>query len=180
MLNGFVSSKAKAIASGTQGPVIDRMVEAFSKRNDFHIVDHQFFAMFGDPNKPRHYVKKQLEELVNMFGLISKELLIEKDDLALAEIYINKSLKLYKDNYYAYYLYGKLYENQNNWTKAAKNYERSIKIYPDWPETHFALCISYLKLKNPLYIEELKITLDLDPSHKPALGLAQTILEANK
>ncbi len=79
LLNGFVTSKAKAIASGTQGPIIDRMVEAFSKRNDFHIVDHQFFAMFGDPNKPRHYVKKQLEELVNMFGLISKELFIEKD-----------------------------------------------------------------------------------------------------
>ncbi|MFX1502834.1 MAG: hypothetical protein ACFFDH_17875 [Promethearchaeota archaeon] len=79
LLNGFVSSKTKAIASETQGPIIDRMVEAFSKRNDFHIVDHQFFAMFGDPNKPRHYIKSQLQELVNMFGLISKELVIEKD-----------------------------------------------------------------------------------------------------
>jgi len=79
LLNGFVTSKAKAIASGSQGPIIDRIVEAFSKRNDFHIVDHQFFAMFGDPNKPRHYVKNQLEELVNMFGLVSKELVIEKD-----------------------------------------------------------------------------------------------------
>ncbi|MFW9823478.1 MAG: hypothetical protein ACFFE4_11110 [Candidatus Thorarchaeota archaeon] len=79
LLNGFVSSKAKTIASGTQGPIIDRMVEAFSKRNDFHIVDYQFYAMFGDPNKPRHYIIKQLEELVNMFGLISKQLVIEKD-----------------------------------------------------------------------------------------------------
>ncbi|MFX0021362.1 MAG: hypothetical protein ACFE9S_03490 [Candidatus Hermodarchaeota archaeon] len=79
LLNGFVTSKAKAIASGTQGPIIDRIVEAFSKRNDFHIVDHQFYAMFGDPNKPRHYVKKQLEELSNLFGLVSKELVIEKD-----------------------------------------------------------------------------------------------------
>ncbi|MHA1986703.1 MAG: hypothetical protein ACW98D_08700 [Promethearchaeota archaeon] len=79
LLNGFVASKAKVIASGTQGPIIDKMVEAFSRRNDFHIVDHQFFAMFGNPNKPHHYIKKQLEELVNMFGLISKELVIEKD-----------------------------------------------------------------------------------------------------
>ena len=79
LLNGFVTSKAKAIASGTQGPIIDRIVEAFSKRNDFHIVDHQFFAMFGDPNKPKHYIKNQLEELIDMFGLISKELIIEKD-----------------------------------------------------------------------------------------------------
>ena len=79
LLNGFVTSKAKAIALGTQGPVIDRMVEAFSKRSDFHIVDYQFYAMFGDPNKPKHYIKKQLEELINMFGLISKELVVEKD-----------------------------------------------------------------------------------------------------
>jgi hypothetical protein len=79
LLNGFVTSKAKAIALDTQGPIIDRMVEAFSRRNDFHIVDYQFFAMFGDPNKPRSYVKKQLEELVNIFGLISKELVVEKD-----------------------------------------------------------------------------------------------------
>ncbi|TFF90398.1 MAG: hypothetical protein EU548_03205 [Promethearchaeota archaeon] len=79
LINGFVTSKANAIASGTQVPVIDRLVEAFSTRNDFHIVDHQFYAMFGDPNKPRKYVKKQLQELVNLFGLVSKELIIEKD-----------------------------------------------------------------------------------------------------
>jgi len=79
LLNGFVTSKAKALALGTQGPVIDRMVEAFSKRNDFHIVDYQFYAMFGDPNKPKHYIKKQLEELISIFGLISKDLVVEKD-----------------------------------------------------------------------------------------------------
>ena len=79
LLNGFVTSKAKAIASGSQVPIINRMVEAFSKRNDFHIVDHQFYAMFGNPNKPRSYIKKQLQDLVNMFGLVSKELVIEKD-----------------------------------------------------------------------------------------------------
>jgi hypothetical protein len=79
LLNGFVTSKAKAIASGSQGPIIDRMVEAFSKRTDFHIVDYQFYAMFGDPNKPRNYIKKQLEQLAEMFGLVSKELVIKKD-----------------------------------------------------------------------------------------------------
>jgi len=79
LINGFVTSKAKAIASGTQVPIIDRMVEAFSTRSDFHIVDHQFYAMFGDPNKPKSYVKKQLQELVDLFGLVSKELVVEKD-----------------------------------------------------------------------------------------------------
>jgi len=79
LLNGFVTSKAKAIALGSEGPIIDRMVEAFAKRNDFHIVDYQFYAMFGDPNKPRAYVKKQLQKLVDLFGLVSKELVVEKD-----------------------------------------------------------------------------------------------------
>ncbi|MHA1756980.1 MAG: hypothetical protein ACTSVV_09435 [Promethearchaeota archaeon] len=79
LVNGFITSKTRALASNTQVPVIDRMVEAFSKRNDFHIVDHQFYAMFGDPNKPRSYVKKQLEKLVKIFGLVSKEIVVEKD-----------------------------------------------------------------------------------------------------
>lgn len=79
LVNGFVTSRTKAIASGTQVPIIDRMVEAFSTRNDFHIVDHQFYAMFGDPHKPRKYVKKNLQELVDMFGLVAKELVVEKD-----------------------------------------------------------------------------------------------------
>ncbi|TXT58291.1 MAG: hypothetical protein BAJALOKI2v1_400023 [Promethearchaeota archaeon] len=79
LVNGFVTSRTKAIAAGTQVPIIDRMVEAFSTRNDFHIVDHQFYAMFGDPNKPRKYVKKNLQELVDMFGLVAKELVVEKD-----------------------------------------------------------------------------------------------------
>jgi len=79
LLNGFISSKAKAIALGTEGPIIDRMVEAFAKRNDFHVVDYQFYAMFGDPNKPRAYVKNQLQKLIDLFGLVSKELVVEKD-----------------------------------------------------------------------------------------------------
>lgn len=79
LLNGFITSKTKALASGTQGTIIDKIVEAFKKRGDFHIVDHQFYAMFGDPNKPRKYVKKNLEELANLFGLVSKQIIIEKD-----------------------------------------------------------------------------------------------------
>jgi len=79
LINGFVTSRTKAIASYDQGPIIDRMVEAFAKRNDFHIVDHQFYAMFGDPNKPRSHIKKSLQELINLFGLVSEEFEIDKD-----------------------------------------------------------------------------------------------------
>jgi len=79
LINGFVTSRTKAIASYDQGPIIDRMVEAFAKRNDFHIVDHQFYAMFGDPNKPRSHIEKSLKELVNLFGLVSEEFEIDRD-----------------------------------------------------------------------------------------------------
>lgn len=79
LVNGFVASKTKSIATNTEVPVIDRMVEAFSKRSDFHIVDHQFYAMFGDPNKPRKRIVKKLQKLVKMFGLVSKELVVERD-----------------------------------------------------------------------------------------------------
>jgi len=79
LINGFIASKTKTIASYSQGPIIDRMVEAFSSRNDFHIVDHQFYAMFGDPNKPRAYVRENLQSLIDLFGLVSKQLVVEKD-----------------------------------------------------------------------------------------------------
>jgi len=79
LVSGFVTSKSKALVAGTTVPIIDRMVEAFSKSIDFQIVDHQFYAMFGDPNKPRKYVKNHLDEIVNLFGMVSREKRVEKD-----------------------------------------------------------------------------------------------------
>ncbi len=79
LINGFISSRSKAIASHVQGTVIDRLVEAFSKGPDFQIVDHQFYAMFSDPNKARKYVKESLQNLVDLLGLEAKELVVEKD-----------------------------------------------------------------------------------------------------
>lgn len=79
LLNGFVVSKTKSMATDSEIPLIDRMVEAFSKRYDFHIVDHQFYAMFGDPNNPRAYVMNYLDELSRMFGLVTTEKVVEKD-----------------------------------------------------------------------------------------------------
>lgn len=79
LINGFIASKLKTIASFSKGPIIDRMVEAFSTRSDFHIVDHQFYAMFGDPNKPQAYIKNNLQELINLFGLVDTQLVVDKD-----------------------------------------------------------------------------------------------------
>lgn len=79
LINGFVTSRSKALAQNVQGTVLDRLVEAFSKGPDFQIVDHQFYAMFSDPNKARKYVKESLKDLVNLFGLEARELVVEKD-----------------------------------------------------------------------------------------------------
>lgn len=79
LLNGFITSKARMFAGGTQGTIIDKLVEAFKNSGDFHIVDHQFYAMFGNPTKPRKFVREGLQQLVYLFGLISKQVIIEKD-----------------------------------------------------------------------------------------------------
>jgi hypothetical protein len=79
LINGFIASRSRAMAQNIQGTVLDRLVEAFSKGPDFQIVDHQFYAMFSDPNKARKYVKESLQNLVDLFGLEAKELIVEKD-----------------------------------------------------------------------------------------------------
>lgn len=127
LLNGFISSKANSIIKDVQWPIIDRMVEAFSKRNDFHIVDHQFYAMFGDPNKPKSYIKKHLKEIVNLFGLKSKEKVVEKD--------IRRSEK----KIYTYYTFPDeiieilkkkylIYDEKTDYLYVSDNFDRNVFI----------------------------------------------------
>lgn len=79
LLNGFISSQGKAIASGEEGPILDHLVEAFKKTSDFKVVDHQFYAMFGNPNKPRKYVVNRFKNLVEFLGLEKEDISIERD-----------------------------------------------------------------------------------------------------
>lgn len=78
LINGFISSSGKSLASGKEGPILDHLVEAFKKRRDFRILDWQFYAMFGDPNKPRKYVRTRLKDIVEFLGLES-ETVVKKD-----------------------------------------------------------------------------------------------------
>ncbi|MBD3353197.1 MAG: hypothetical protein GF364_17085 [Candidatus Lokiarchaeota archaeon] len=71
LINGFISSEGKVIASSKGGPILDNLVEAFKKRRDFKIVDFQYYAMFGNPNKPRKYVINRLKKIVEFLGLES-------------------------------------------------------------------------------------------------------------
>ncbi len=78
LINGFIASQGKALASNKEGPILDHLVETFKKRHDFKIVDHQFYATFGDPNKPRKYVRERLQNLIEFLGLES-EIIIKID-----------------------------------------------------------------------------------------------------
>lgn len=79
LLSGFVISEAKGFGMSREGTVMDRFVEAFRKSRNFAITDQQFYALFGNPSKPRKYVKEGLKKLVEFFGLEEHEHLIEKD-----------------------------------------------------------------------------------------------------
>jgi len=79
LLNGFISSQGKTIASGEEGPILDHLVEAFKKTSDFKVLDYQFYAMFGNPNKPRKYVINRFKNLVEFLGLEKEDITIEKD-----------------------------------------------------------------------------------------------------
>jgi hypothetical protein len=79
LINGFISSRGKTIASGEEGPILDHLVEAFKKTSDFKVLDYQFYAMFGNPDKPRKYVINRFKDLVEFLGLEREDLKIEKD-----------------------------------------------------------------------------------------------------
>src|SRR5271157_136742 len=78
-LNGFVASETNLLASNKEGTIIDRLVELFRKSSNFSIIEHQFFNMFGNPNRPRKFLKEGFEKLVKIFGLERDSLIIEKD-----------------------------------------------------------------------------------------------------
>lgn len=78
-LNGFVASETNLTAASREGTLIDRLVELFRKSSNFSIIEHQFYNMFGNPNKPRKFLKEGFQKLVSIFGLEKDKLIIEKD-----------------------------------------------------------------------------------------------------
>jgi hypothetical protein len=79
LIDGFISSQGKTLFGGTDRRILDNLVEAFKKRRDFKIVDHQFYAMFGDPNKPRKYVQERLDKIADFLGLQIETLHVQED-----------------------------------------------------------------------------------------------------
>jgi hypothetical protein len=77
LINGFISSESKAFTESSEGPILDHLVEAFRKRKDFKIVDFQFYAMFGDANKPKKFLTERLHNVTEFLGLESEKVIRE-------------------------------------------------------------------------------------------------------
>ena len=84
LINGFIASQSKSFGSFKEGPIVDRIIEAFKKSRNFRISDYAFFAMFGNPEKPRKTIQKQLDKIADFLGLVIEERIF-KHDLARSE-----------------------------------------------------------------------------------------------
>jgi hypothetical protein len=79
LINGFIVSQSKAFGSFKQGPIIDRLIEGFKKSHSFRLSDFSFYAMFGDPDKPRKSVVEELEKLADFLGLVKETYTVKHD-----------------------------------------------------------------------------------------------------
>lgn len=79
LLTGFTSSEKKGVGVSREGTVLDKFIEALRKSKNFSLSEQAFFAMFGSYTRPRKYVRRGLQNLVDFFGLERYELVIEKD-----------------------------------------------------------------------------------------------------
>ncbi len=79
LINGFVASQNKSFGSFKEGPIIDRIIEAFKKSKNFRISDYSFYAMFGNPNKPRKNLQENLKSITEFLGLVKEEKIFSRD-----------------------------------------------------------------------------------------------------
>lgn len=79
LINGFVASQSKSFGSFKEGPIIDRIIEAFKKSKNFRISDYSFYAMFGNPNKPRKNLQDNLKSITEFLGLVKEEKIFSRD-----------------------------------------------------------------------------------------------------
>lgn len=79
LINGFVASQSKSFGSFKEGPIIDRIIEAFKKSKNFRISDYSFYAMFGNPNKPRKNLQDNLKSITDFLGLVKEEKIFSHD-----------------------------------------------------------------------------------------------------
>ncbi|MHA1718224.1 MAG: hypothetical protein ACTSWX_14140 [Promethearchaeota archaeon] len=105
LINGFIASQNKSFGSFKEGPIIDRIIEAFKKSRNFQISDYSFYAMFGNPDKPRKSIQENLNSIADFLGLVKEKKIFLHDRARSEEKIINyytfpqEILELLEGNY---------------------------------------------------------------------------------
>jgi len=141
-----------------------------------------FYAKENNEKKAINYFDKALELSPYSYDIYQSigKLYIKNNKFNKAKKSIEKALKIKPRDFYSYFLEGKIYDKEGNLERAEEFYKKSIEGKPDWFESHYALCKIYIKQDNLLFIKELKETLKLKPTFKPALNLARILLKPKK
>ena len=62
-----------------KGLLLIKWLKAFKTARNFRITDQKFYAMFGNPDKPRKSVSEELEKIADFVGLVKEQFTIEHD-----------------------------------------------------------------------------------------------------
>jgi uncharacterized protein HemY len=72
-----------------------------------------------------------------------------RNDLNNAKQWLHKALALQPDFELAYVDLGVIAQREGNWSEAAKDFERAVKLSPNYTEVYFMLGHVYQKLNEP-------------------------------
>ncbi|MFH1767606.1 MAG: tetratricopeptide repeat protein, partial [Candidatus Omnitrophota bacterium] len=103
---------------------------------------------------------------------------LQRKDFIKAKKYIDKTVRL-NPNYSSLFLLARFYEVEGNYQTAVKAYRQSIKLKPDWFQSHYNLCLLYAKLQDSRCFDELSETLRLNPEFIPAQSLFHSLKKPN-
>ena len=81
LINGYIASQTKGFGLFYESAVIDKLVEAFKKSNQFRITDQKLFAMFGVKHyqQPSKALLKRIKKIVDFLNLRETEVMVERD-----------------------------------------------------------------------------------------------------
>jgi len=111
----------------------------------------------------QNLVKKAPKNPAALIGLANTLVLLNDYDNAFK--YINKALRIDKNNRDAYILKGTIYREENNIKLAISSYETAIQQDPDYYLTYLYLGALYEYQENPICIEKYMTAYQLQPKN---------------
>jgi tetratricopeptide (TPR) repeat protein len=135
------------------------------------------YREMGNPKTALQYWQKALSFNpydVSIYQSMAATLIEEREpDLALT--LIESTFALNREDFYSYFLLGKIREAKGDLPKAKKCYLEAIALNPSWFYPHYALAIIYHTEHNPAAKTEAQETLKLEPNFVPAQELKKLL-----